>query len=216
MGQTYHIVAPESILVPPATNFVTDHLKSFGQKGRRAVPPSHHRAAHSWQRSGNPIQRNKIPLLRLAKGEVRVVSVCEPRRRVRSSLFTGSSRGLCCCERHRKVWRTEKGKALSGKHCDAFLYCEAPLPPAPAARHRRCPPYCRVITFPAENEIRCATKTDDPPLTSATEALASKIATGPFCLVLFMKASHIFCLSAVDFQHAPVPVSIVRHISRAT
>lgn len=56
----------------------------------------------------------------------------------------------------------KKRKALSGKHCDAFLYCEAALPPAPAVKHHRCPPYCRVITFPAENEIRCAMKTDDP------------------------------------------------------
>lgn len=35
-------------------------------------------------------------------------------------------------------------------------------------------------------------------------------------VLFFLKASHILCLSAVDFEHAPVPVLIVRRISWAT
>lgn len=170
---------------PPAANFVTDDLKSYGQKGRHAVPPSHHRTAHSWQRSGNPIQRNKIPLLCFAKGEVRVVSVCEPWRRVRSSLFTGSSRWGCCCERHRKVWRTEKEESAEWKTLQRFSILWSPTSPC---TRRLTSPLSSLLSSHHISRGKWDSLCHEDgwsPLTSATEALASKIATGPFCLCSF-------------------------------
>lgn len=120
-----------------------------------------------------------------------------PWRHVRSSLFTNSSKG-CCCETHR-----------SGIHCDE----------SPTSLH---PPSATRLSSLLSSHHISAEKWDSPchedwwsPLTSATEALGSKIASEPFCLSSF-EASHILCSSAVDFEHAPVPVLIGRHISRAT
>lgn len=105
---------------------------------------SHHRTAHSWQKSRNLIERNKIPLLH-SQREIRVVSVCEPWRHVRSSLFTNSSQG-CCCERHTK-WDKETEKGKRWVEYIAIPSLLGALHPCSHRLHRCCPPCCRVITF---------------------------------------------------------------------
>lgn len=156
-------------------------------KRQYAVPPSY----HSWQKNRNLIERDKFPLLLSQRGN-------KSWRHVRSSLFTRSSG-----ERHRK-WDGEtdsKVKTLSGIHCDSS-------PSLWASRFLAPTVYITAVLLIVESS-HFRRKWDLPchedwwsPLTSATEALAcSKIATKPFCLCS-LKASHILCLSAVDFEHA--------------
>lgn len=104
---------------------------------------------------------------------------------------------------------TEKGKNAEWNTSPSLLYCE-PHTPVPAVYITAVLPAVESSHFYGKWDSLCH---EDwwSPLTSATEALSSKIASGPFCLCS-LKAFHILCLSAVDFEHAPVPVLIGRRI----
>lgn len=137
-------------------------ISVFGHKAT-IVPPSRHRNALGWQRHRGLIERNKIPLPQ-PHWDIRAVNVSVPWCHVRSSLFTSSPQG-CFGERHiqwdrKRRTEEEREKVLSAKHCDSFLIVSptSPLPPSTSLLSSLLSSH----HISAENEIRCATKTDDP------------------------------------------------------
>lgn len=95
--------------------------------------PSHHRTAYSWQKSRNLIERNKIPSQR----EIRIVSVCEPWRHVRSSLYANSFQGCC--------WKWDRETEKIKRWMEYIAIPSLLWAPLPGSHHlHHC---CRVITF---------------------------------------------------------------------
>lgn len=170
------------------------------------MPPSH----HSWQKNRNLIERDKIPLL-LPQREIRVVSVSEPWRHARSSLFTNSSG-----ERHRK-WDREtdrKVKTLSGIHCDSFLIV-GPTFPAPTVYITAVLPIVESSHFRRKWDSLCH-KDWWSPLTSATEALSPFQNSNQAFLSLLFEGLSYLMFKCCWLWTCPVRVLIGRRISWAT